>query len=59
MKFRAAMPAVFKQLVEEFALEPQRISKYRLGIEAARPDVVAAIAARRAEARRARRASDA
>lgn len=46
MKFRAAMPAVFKQIVEEFALTPQRLSKYRLGLEAARPDVVAAVAAR-------------
>ena len=26
------MPALFKQLVETFALEPQRTSKYRLGI---------------------------
>jgi len=46
MKFRAAMPAVFKQIVEEFALKPQRLSKYRLGLEAARPDAVAAVAAR-------------
>jgi hypothetical protein len=34
MKFTAAMPAVFKRLVEQFALEPVRVSKYRLGIEA-------------------------
>jgi len=46
MKFRAAMPAVFKQIVEEFALKPQRLSKYRLGLEAARPDVCAAVTAR-------------
>ena len=46
MKFRAAMPAVFKQIVEEFALQPQRLSKYRLGLEATRPDAVAAVAAR-------------
>ena len=47
MKFRASMPAVFKQIAEEFALKAGRISKYRLGIEAARPDVVEAILARR------------
>ena len=46
MKFRAAMPAVFKQIVEEFALQPQRLSKYRLGLEATRPDAVATVAAR-------------
>ena len=46
MKFRAAMPAVFKQIVEEFALQPQRLSKYRLGLEATRPDAAAAVTAR-------------
>jgi hypothetical protein len=56
LKFRAAMPAVFKRLVEEFHLQPQKTSKYRLAIEAVRPDVVAAIAARKA-ARLARRAA--
>lgn len=50
MKYRAAMPAVFKQIAEEFSLKPGRISKYRLGIEAARPELVEAIVARRAEA---------
>jgi len=49
MKFRAAMPSVFKKIVEEFSLRPGRISKYRLGIEAARPGVAASAAARRAE----------
>jgi len=34
MKFTATMPAAFKRLVEQFALEPVRVSKYRLGIEA-------------------------
>jgi hypothetical protein len=34
MKFTTAMPAAFKGLVEQFALEPVRVSKYRLGIEA-------------------------
>jgi hypothetical protein len=49
MKFRAAMPAVLKQIVEEFALRPSKVSKYRLAIEAVRPDVVAGIAARKAQ----------
>ncbi len=39
MKFRADMPAVFKRVVEEFALRPARISKYRVGIEATRPEI--------------------
>jgi len=29
-KFRMAMPALFKEVVEKFALNPRRISKYRL-----------------------------
>jgi hypothetical protein len=29
LKFRAAMPALFRQLIAEFAIEPLRISKYR------------------------------
>ena len=33
MKFTATMPAVFRRLVDDFALEPVRVSKYRLGIE--------------------------
>jgi len=36
MKFRAGMPAVFKMLVEEFALKTQRLSKYRLATECTR-----------------------
>ena len=32
LKFRSAMPAVFKQLVEEFRLTPQRVSKYRMAV---------------------------
>ena len=48
MKFRGAMPVVFKQLVEEFALVSEPISKYRLGIQAARPGIVAAMAAQTA-----------
>jgi hypothetical protein len=32
LKYRFAMPAVFKQLVEEFALSPLAISKYRLSV---------------------------
>ena len=34
MKFTTTMPAAFKRLVEQFALESARVSKYRLGIEA-------------------------
>jgi hypothetical protein len=42
--------AVFKKIVEEFALRPAGFSKYRLGIEAARPGVGgSSAAARRAE----------
>lgn len=51
MKFRGAMPSVFKTVVEEFALKPAPISKYRLGIEAVRPDVAAAVAERLAAAK--------
>jgi hypothetical protein len=36
MKFRAGIPAVFKLLVEEFALTAQRVSKYRLATECTR-----------------------
>lgn len=32
LKYRAAPPALFRQLVEEFALAPQPASKYRLGV---------------------------
>ena len=34
MKFRVEMPAVFRQLAEAFALRPERLSKYRLAVEA-------------------------
>lgn len=34
MKYRFEMPAVFKQLVEEFSLNPQPLSKYRLAAAA-------------------------
>jgi len=34
LKYRVQMPAVFKELAETFALEPQRISKYRLAVAA-------------------------
>lgn len=33
-KFRYDMPLLFKELVEKFALTPQRISKYRLAVAA-------------------------
>lgn len=34
LKFRVGMPALFKELVEKFALTPKRISKYRLAVVA-------------------------
>jgi hypothetical protein len=34
LKYHVAMPALFKQLVEEFRLQPRRVSKYRLAAEA-------------------------
>lgn len=34
MKFIHEMPAMFKHLVEEFALEPHNLSKYRLAMQA-------------------------
>jgi SPX domain protein involved in polyphosphate accumulation len=34
LKYRRHVPAIFKELVESFLLEPQRASKYRLGIAA-------------------------
>jgi hypothetical protein len=37
LKYRHHLPLIFKRLVEEFALAPQRASKYRLGITALDP----------------------
>ncbi len=34
MKFRVQMPAIFRQLAEAFALQPARLSKYRLAVDA-------------------------
>jgi hypothetical protein len=34
LKFRYAMPTLFKYLVEEFALNQQTLSKYRLAVTA-------------------------
>ncbi len=34
LKYRGVPPAIFRQLVEEFALDPQTASKYRLGVVA-------------------------
>jgi hypothetical protein len=34
LKYRGAMPAVFRQLAEEFALQPGRSSKYRVAVAA-------------------------
>lgn len=45
MKFRGPIPATFKVVAEEFSLEPARVSKYRLALEATRPDVAAALTA--------------
>jgi hypothetical protein len=36
LKFRGMLPATFKRLVEDFALNPQAASKYRLGLTAFR-----------------------
>jgi hypothetical protein len=36
IKYRARVPAVFRRLVEQFALKPQTASKYRLATAAAR-----------------------
>lgn len=36
LKYRAALPAVFRQLVEEFTLTPQAVSKYRFAVDALR-----------------------
>ena len=40
LKYRAAVPVVFKELVEEFGLQPQTASKYRLGLAALDPHAV-------------------
>jgi hypothetical protein len=45
LKYRHHLPAIFKRLIAEFALEPTRSSKYRLGMAAlglASPPAVAA-----------------
>ena len=34
LKFRGALPAVFKDLIEEFKLTPRPVSKFRLALEA-------------------------
>jgi hypothetical protein len=34
LKYRSTMPAVFKQMIETFALNPQPVSKYRLAVVA-------------------------
>lgn len=34
LKYRVQLPGLFKRLIEEFALEPQSASKYRLGMTA-------------------------
>ena len=37
LKYHARVPAVFRRLIEEFALKPQTASKYRLAVAAVRP----------------------
>jgi hypothetical protein len=51
MKFRVQMPAMFRQLAEAFALRPERLSKYRLAVEAlGRVEVRATARGQKAEA---------
>ena len=37
LKYRIALPAIFKQLIEAHALVPARVSKYRLAQDALQP----------------------
>jgi hypothetical protein len=50
LKYRYRAPAIFKRLVEEFSLEPQRASKYRLGMAALGEDAFAGMTALNADA---------
>jgi hypothetical protein len=34
LKYRIEMPAIFKQLIERFKIEPHTVSKFRLGLDA-------------------------
>jgi hypothetical protein len=34
LKYRAALPALFKRLIQEFGLNPGRVSKYRTAVAA-------------------------
>lgn len=45
LKFRGVLPALFRRLVEEFALNPEPASKYRLGLAAVRPSRPMAVGA--------------
>jgi hypothetical protein len=47
MKFRREAPAVFREVVEVFNLEPMTISKYRLSVEALRASEGVPVASRR------------
>jgi hypothetical protein len=40
LKFRYQLPAVFRRLVETFALQPSRASKYRLGMSTLVPSLL-------------------
>lgn len=42
LKFRVAMPAIFRQVVEEFSLRPAKCSKYRLAVRAIFPEIAGA-----------------
>ena len=50
LKYRGALPAIFRRLVEEFALTPQAASKYRLGRAALGAPVSQPLASNGAEA---------
>lgn len=43
LKYRSEVPALFKQLVEEFGLQPRTASKYRLGMAALDPRIDVAV----------------
>jgi hypothetical protein len=34
LKYRIEIPAIFKELIERFKLQPQPVSKFRLGLDA-------------------------
>jgi VTC domain len=52
LKYRGPAPAIFKRLVEEFALIPRSASKYRLGMQSAVPAATIPVAPLYAPVRR-------